>query len=210
MHQQEAVEAVQKEFPKYFEALRQAPRMLVGTQVPAIGKEGTETLRDSQDARDWQEAVKQLLSDEVRDRSTRAMEGSSEMLQVVHQSIELFQNNADLVPGTKQFDKELADQFVKLAKPYELRVEGKLNGYTIPVQPLVEQIRAQLVGTRAAAAAAAAPVAPAAPAKPAAPATAQRPAKPPQAGIPSSAGASSEEESFDALFGTIGLSGFRI
>lgn len=181
--------------------------MLVGQQVPALqGEDGEmETLRDADDAREWQDAVKTLLTDEVRERATREMESNQDIINTVHQSIELFALNKDLVPGTRQFDRVLADRFAAMAKPYELRIEGKLHGYTIPVQPLIEQLRAQL-GRERAAAPAAAPAAPAA--------TRGRPRKqadPPQAGIPSKAGsAGGEEEDFSTLFGTLGLPNFRI
>lgn len=179
-------------------------------EVPSLtGPEGTmETLRDANDAREWQDAVKTLLTDEVRERATVAMEENEGILHTVHQSIELFAHNKDLVPGTRQFDRTLADRFASMAKPYELRVEGKLHGYTIPVQPLIDQLRAQIVRERAAA-----------PPQAAAPAAAagerQRPrsapADPPQAGIGSKAGsASKDEEDFSTLFGTLGLPNFRI
>lgn len=176
----------------------------MGSEVPAIGKEGTEVLRDSADAQDWQEAVKQALADEVRARVDRLMDDDSDILTTLHSSIELFQNNSDLVPRTKQFDKELADRFAKMAKPYELRVEGKLHGYSIPVQPLVEEIRTQIKAERAAKPAAA----PAAqPTQKKASGTARKP----QAGISSKAGNSADpEDDFSTLFGTLGMPDFRI
>ena len=213
MHQETAFTEVETEYPKYFEALRQHPRLLVGMEVPAIGREGMETLRDSADAKEWQEAVKAVLSDEIKSRAEQKAEADAPMMQTIHSSIELFQNNPDLVPGTRQFDKELADQLVKLAKPYELRVEGKLHGYTIPIQPLVAQVRGQIAAGRAAKAASASLAGQAAPGSPATQPAGVRqppPVDPPQAGIPSRAGASSETENFDTLFGTLGLSGFRI
>ena len=129
-----------------------------------------------------------------------------------YDAIELFQNNADMVPGTKQFDRDLADEFARMAKPYELGVEGKMSGYTIPVQPLINQIREQLAARRAKAATPPAAVQEATTATgKAGPASAAKPVPaPPQAGIQAKAGATSEAENFDALFGTIGLSGFRI
>jgi hypothetical protein len=81
-----------------------------------------------------------------------------------------------------------------MAKPYELRVDGKLHGYTIDVQPLIAQLRTQLQSEAKAAPAAAAP---AKPAKPKADA--------PQAGIRSKAGSGAETEDFSTLFGTLGL-----
>ena len=191
---------MREEHTQYFEALEKHPRMLVGAQVPAIGKEGMETLRDANDAREWQEAVKSLLVAEVRDKASKAMDESNEFLTTIHASIELFQNNKDLVPGTKDFDIDLANRFATMATPYELRVDGKLQGYSIPVQPLIEQIRNQLVAERKAKPAAAAPAAPASKPEP----------DPPQAGVPSKAGASSDNEDFSTLFGTIGLPNLKI
>ena len=206
--QGQALEEVQKEFGPYFDQLRQHPRMLVGTQVPALnGKEGEmETLRDAADAREWQEAVKVLLTEEVRERTTVAMEDNKGILDTVHASIELFTSNKDLVPGTRQFDRTLADRFAALAKPYELRVDGKLHGFTIPVQPLIDSVRASLAAERAAARPAAGSPAAAAPAR-----TTGRPADPPQAGIGAKAGSASDgAEDFSTLFGTLGLPNLRI
>lgn len=209
--QAQSLEAVQTEYKSYFDALRQHPRMLVGTEVPSLtGPEGSmETLRDANDAREWQEAVKTLLTEEVRERTTRVLEENKGILDTVHASIELFSKNADLVPGTKQFDKQLADRFAAMAKPYELRVEGKLHGFTIPVQPLIDQLRAQLVAERATA-----PAVPAgAPAAAGAPAGTQpaKTADPPQAGIGTKAGSSSDDaDDFSTLFGTLGLPNLRI
>lgn len=152
--------------------------------------------------------MKGLLVADVRDRASRAMDENSGFLTTLHASIELFQKNTDLVPFTKGFDKDLAERFATLAKPYELRDDkGKLNGYSIPVQPIIDSLRTQLTTERASRPAAPAVGTPAgagaaAPAKPA--------AEPPQAGIVSKAGSSSEAEDFSTLFGTIGLPNFQI
>lgn len=209
MHQTTALDEVKKEYAHYFAALEQHPRLLIGQTVPAIGKEGNETLRDASDAKDWQEAVKSVLVREVQSRAEKSMENDSDFMTTVHSSIEMFQNNHDLVPGSLTFDTDLAKRFVAFAKPYELRVEGKLQGYTIPVQPIIDQLRTQLVAERASSAptAAGAPSSKAAP--PAAEATSAPP--PPQEGIPSKAGTSGDDENdFSALFGTIGLPDLRI
>lgn len=211
---------MQAEYSNYFEAIQQHPRLLIGQQVPSLKGEGMETLRDSADAQEWQEAVKGILVREVQDRAGRRADDVAPMMETLHASVGLFQNNVDLVPGTKQFDKELADRFATYAKAYELRVEGKLQGYNIPVQPLVDQVRTQLVAERAAKAA----TAPAAPAAAAAPTAAQARAaeqarnqvgqfqgEAPQAGIASKAGGSGATgEDFSTLFGTLGLSGLQI
>lgn len=211
---------MQQEYGNYFSAIQQHPRLLVGQKVPSLKGEGEELLRDSADAAEWQEAVKGILMREIQDRAGRRAEDVAPMMETLHASVGLFQNNNDLVPGTKQFDLELANRFAALAKPYELRVEGKLNGYQIPVQPLVDQVRSQLVAERAAKAA----TAPAAPAAAAAPTAAQARAAEqarnqvgqfagdaPQAGIASKAGGSGGAgEDFSTLFGTLGLPGLQI
>ena len=207
---------MQEEHGAYFEALEQHPRLLVGQEVPALDREGMETLSNTQDASEWQDAVKQILVDEVRSRAEAAMDENEGFLSTIHGSIELFQNNTDLIPGTKEFDVDLANRFATMAEPYELRVEDKLQGYSIPVQPIIDSLRKQLVAERArkpdppsapGGAPAGAPAAGAATAAPAAPA---KPADPPQAGIQSKAGNSDNKEDFSALFGTIGLPDLQI
>ena len=189
---------MQGEYSSYFEALRKHPRLLVGVQVPSLtGEDGQmETLRDANDAREWQEAVKSLLTEEVQERAQASMQENSGIITTIHESIELFTKNPDLVPGTPGFNRTLADRFAAMAKPYELRVEGKLHGYTIPVQPLIAQLRDQLKAE----------------AKPAPPPetkeTKPAPKKvdPPQAGIKSKAGSPAEDaEDFTTLFGTLGM-----
>lgn len=210
-YQETALKEVQDEYPKYFETLEQHPFALVGQTVPAIGREGTMVLGSTADARDWQEAVKGILAEEIRGRASKQLDENRQVLNTLHASVELFQRNGDLMPGTTGFDKDLADRFAKAVEPYELRVEGKLHGYTVPVQPIVDALRAQLQGERASA-----PAAPAAPAGGAAPAASApaagggTPADQPQAGIASKAGQSSEQEGFGTLFGTIGLPNFQI
>jgi len=177
--------------------------------VPAIGKEGTETLRDTNDAREWQDAVKQILVEEVKSRAEKAMEDSGDFMTNVHASIELFQNNPDLIPGAKNFDIELANRLTTMLEPYELRVDGKLQGYSIAVQPLLDQIRSGLTAERTAKSAAA-PASPSPEAGAAGGNQGGKQADPPQAGIQSKAGAGSEKEDFSTLFGTIGLSELQI
>lgn len=208
-----AFDEVREEYEKYFEALDVHPRQLVGQTVPKIGDEngGEEVLRDSRDAEEWQAAVKQILTNEVRDRATRLLDDAAPAIDSLHQSIEIFKQNPDMIPGTKQFDRELADRFATLAKPYEIRVEGKLRGYQIPTQPLIAQIRAQLVADRQSrGVSAAATTAAASPAATPAAGRSTAQADQPQAGIPSRAGTGEGKEDFSALFGTIGLPQLRI
>lgn len=198
---------MREEYSEYFDALNKHPRSLVGVEVPSIGKEGNEVLRDTADAREWQDAVKQLLVEEVRGRATTALDEQNDYLTTIHSSIELFQNNADLVPGTKEFDLDLAKRFTDLAEPYELRVDGKLNGYSIAVQPIINSLRSQIVAERAKAPAVAATTAVTAPG---AGASSSPAPDAPQAGIQSKAGSSNDKEDFTTLFGTLGLPNIKI
>ena len=160
-----------------------------------------EVLRDSADAKEWQEAVKTILSKEIQQRADVRGEELNTTFETIHASVDLFKNNPDLIPGTKQFNRGLADSFTKLVKDYEVRNDaGKLIGYAVPVQPLINSLRSQQKATAPAAASAPAPAA-SAPA-PAAPAAA------PQAGIRSNAGSAGGGDSssdFSTLFGTLGL-----
>lgn len=208
---------MQEEHSAYFEALEQHPRTLVGEEVPAIGREGMDRLETTEDAKDWQDAVKTLLVQEVQDRAERAMEENDGFITTMHSSIELFQNNTDLIPGTVEFDVELANRFTALAEPYELRVEDKLQGYSVPVQPIIDHLRKELVAERARSAPPPSPPggAPAgAPAAAGATAPAAAPAKPaadpPQAAVQSKAGNSDSKEDFSTLFGTLGLPDLQI
>lgn len=160
-----------------------------------------ERLRSSEDAREWQEAVKSVLTQEIESRAQQSMGEARQYLETVHGAIDLFKSNRDLIPGTKEFDRGLADAFAEMAKPYEMRVDGKLQGYTIPVQPLIDSLRKQRAGTK----------------PPAAAPTQQRaapkqpPPEPPQAGLESKAGSKSQgQEDFSTLFGTIGLPHLKI
>lgn len=188
----EAFTALKTEYPKYFEAISKHPRSLVGTEVPSTTHDGMEKLRDSADAADWQAAAKQLLAEEAASRVETRRDEMREVFSTVHSSIALFQNNADLIPGTKQFDRELADEFAKAVGDYALRTDGKLIGYSVPVQPIVNAIRSSLVRTRATATPAAAP-------SPQQQRAAEQPRTPagqwdgPQAGLRSQAGSSAPE-----------------
>lgn len=221
------LDEVRTEYAGYFDALAEHPRSLVGREVPKADGSGKETLRDSTDAREWQEQIKLALAAEVKDRVSRRTDEVKPMLNTLHSSVKLFQDNHDLIPGTKQFDFDLASQFTTFAKPYELRVDGKLTGYTIPVQGIIDTLRSQLTTSRAAAAATAGAVgsqtAPAgggvAPPTAQQQRAAEQPRTPagqfhnpdaPQVGLESKAGnAAGEPEDFSTLFGTIGMPNFR-
>lgn len=192
-----AFEEMRQQHARYFEALEVHPRMLVGRQVPSLTGEGTETLKDSRDAGEWQEAVKEILVQEVESQANVWMQDATGFMETLHASVDLFKNNPDLIPGTKGFDRRLADEFAKLAKAYEVRIDGKLHGYSVPVQPLIDSLRAS-AGEKELKAPASAP------------APQRRKPSAPQAGIKSKAPTNSEPEDFSTLFGTIGLPQMRI
>lgn len=157
-----------------------------------------EVLRDAQDARDWQDAIKHVLVAEVNSRVEKRADEVRHVFETVHESIDLFRNNPDLTPGTKQFDRELADKFVAFVSDYAIKSNGKTIGFSVPVQPIINRLRAELAASRAAASAQATqPAAPAQP-TPRQQQAAQQPRTPtgqfdsPQAGITSKAVQSAE------------------
>lgn len=194
--EQQAVEQAEQDYPHYIEMLKLHPLELVGKPVPPIdGSDEDVVFRSAQEVADYQEAVKTILQRELEASVAEKHAESREVLDVVHASIQLFQDNPDIVPGSKSYNKALASEFVKLAEPYALKMNGKLTGYSIPVQGLLNQVRA-----RVNAAAKEAGTTP--PAKKAAAA----PARQPQAGIPAKAGASGEgAEDFSPMWKALGI-----
>ena len=206
-----SIAEIREEFGSYFEAVQQHPRSLVGREVPSITNPGEmETLRDSSDAKDWQEAVKQSLAQEVRDRSDRKADDLRGTMSTLTASIGVFENNPDLIPNTRQFNKALADKVATTLAPYAVKANDKTIGWSIDVQPLIASLRDTMKPAPAPAGTAATPT----PAQQRAAAQARDTVgrfDAPQAGIPSRSGSSSSEgEDFSTLFGTIGLSGLRI
>lgn len=137
--------------PKYFEALAKHPMALVGEEVPSVKGDGkTIVLRDTAEARDWQDATKGLIEAEIAAGIRRKTDEVKPMMSVIQDSILMLQNNSDLIPGTKEYDPELATQFTDVAKAYELRVGDKLYGYQVNVQPLINSLRERLATQRGA------------------------------------------------------------
>ncbi len=192
--QQQAIAEAQENYPHYIEKLQMHPLELVGKELPSIdGSDEPLTFRTPEEVAQWQEAVKVILQREMESSVVDRQNETNEILDVVHSSIQMFQANPDLVPGTKGYNKELAIQFTKLAEPYALRMNGKLTGYSIPVQGLIDRVRAQVSAKPAAAPAST-------PAKPA------PPASKPQAGIPSKAGGGGgKEEDFSPMWKALGI-----
>lgn len=150
--EREAFAEVKKEYSGYFDLLNKHPREAVGDEVPSLTDPNRmETLRDSSDAKDYQEAVKARLTRMVAERARAASDEVRPVMNALHDSVALFQTNPELVPNSKQFDSEIAKQFVAMVKPYELKIEDKIVGYNMNVQPIFEQVKAQVLAARAAA-----------------------------------------------------------
>jgi hypothetical protein len=135
--------------PKYFEALAMHPFRLVGRTVPSMVEGQPDIkLRDTQEARDWQEATAQLFKEEADALVREKQQELQPIMGVLQDSFMLFQNNPDLFPRTTQYDKELADRVMEIGKSYEYRVGGKLIGYHTNMQPIINSIRADLAKSR--------------------------------------------------------------
>jgi hypothetical protein len=178
--------------------------MLVNTEVPNLRGDGNITIRDSAEAKEWQEAANQLMEAEISSRVSAKADESKPMMNILQESVLLFQNNADLVPGTAEFDQDLAERFAEHAKSFEHRINGKLYGYQVPVQNLVNTLRSKLVAERAAAGTQS-PAATASAARQAQAAQQQRDAagqfEAPQAGIPAKAGSGGADgENYDPFW----------
>ena len=190
--QEQALEDAAEDYPHYIERLRMHPLELVGQSLPSIdGSEDDVTFRTAEEVAQWQGAVKAILTREMEASVVAKQAESDEILDVIHGSIQMFQANPDMVPGHSGYNKRLASEFAKLAEPYALRLNGKLTGYSIPVQGLIDRVRAQVNAAPAAKPAA----------KPAAP-----PAAKPQAGLSSRAGASgSGGEDYAPMWKALGI-----
>lgn len=141
-YETQAVYQIQEEYPQYIELLNLHPMELVNQELPTIdGTEGTVLFRTTQEVKDWQDAVKAILQREVRTYVAENRQEYDAVLNTVHDSIQLFQDNPDLIPNSPVFNKQLADEFIKIAEPYSLTLNGKLVGFSIPVQGIINQLR---------------------------------------------------------------------
>jgi hypothetical protein len=136
--------------PKYFEALDKHPYRLVGQKVPGLAPGAPDiTLRDSQEAKDWQEATAQLLKEEADSIVKSRQQEIAPLMGVIQDSVMLFSNNPDLIPNTKQFNPELAKRVMTIAESYQYKINGKLIGFQTNLQPIINSIRADLASSQA-------------------------------------------------------------
>ena len=138
--------------PQIGDILGTTPYLLVGQPVPDLrgGKEPVR-LRDTEEASQYQASLKHVFDSEVKKIVTAKENDVKPIMSVVQDSIQLFENNKDLYPGTAEFDKDLADRFAKVAKSFEVIVNGKLYGWQGNMQPLINELRSELATRRGAA-----------------------------------------------------------
>lgn len=195
-HQQVALEGIREDYGHYIDRLEMHPMELLGVELPPIdGSDKAVSFNTVQDVRDWQEAVQTVLRRDVQARVDALSEEDQDVRSVIQDSIQLFVNNPDLNPKSSGFNKALADEVARIARPYALKMDGKLTGYSIPIQGIVDQVRASQANRATPAAAS--------------PALDKKPAKPaerPQAGVQSRAGTSQEgSNEADIFWGLYGI-----
>lgn len=138
-----------EERPALFQMLQQHPRELIGQDLPALTGTGTERIKDSADAASYQDAWRERVLRELSERVETGQTELREVSQTVHASAKFFQDNKDLIPGAKGFDRELADAFADAVKDYVVRSNEKAIGWSVPVQPIVNALRSQIAARRA-------------------------------------------------------------
>src|SRR5690606_30848239 len=117
-YQSQVVAQFEEEYSHYTDLLDLHPMELVGKEVPPLdGSEQSVVFRTTAEAKEYQDAVKTVLGRMMRSEVEKLREADDEVITVVHNSIELFQSNPDLVPGAKNFNRELADQVMSLVEP---------------------------------------------------------------------------------------------
>ena len=141
--------------PEFIDALGVQPGQLVGNELPSIriGAPKEEKFKplDRQQAKQYQDDLREMIESQVQARAQEKSEELRPMATVIQESFLLFENNPDLIKGTKGYDAELATRFAEIAQSYEVKVGGRVIGYQdINVQPLINSLRADLAKQRGA------------------------------------------------------------
>ncbi|WVX89589.1 hypothetical protein SEA_HITCHHIKER_52 [Microbacterium phage HitchHiker] len=153
---QYAIQTLQEEInPEFIESLQAAPSELVGQEVLSISagaaKDDKITLRTRAEAAEYQQDLNTIVQKEINGIAAERRDAARPMATVIQESFLLFENNPDLVPGTKGFDRELATRFAEIADTYGVKVNGSLIGYKdINTQQLVNTLRKSLEKERGA------------------------------------------------------------
>lgn len=107
-------------------------------------------IRDGQQARDYIEGASKLIERGVEDLVGTKNRELQPLRSVIQESFLLFQNNPDIVEGSKTFDKELATRFASMAQSFAFIHNGQTIGYQGNVQPMLNELRTNLAKERGA------------------------------------------------------------
>jgi len=151
---QQALEEVRGSIdPGFIDVLRKPAYILRGTEVPDIrpgaAANAKITIRDTQEAKDYQEALQHLIEQDIEAKISEKREAIRPLMSVVQESSLVIQNNPDLLPDTKGFDPDLLSRVVRAVKPYEVKnADGKVIGWHGNIQPIINELRAQVIKER--------------------------------------------------------------
>ncbi|QKY80407.1 hypothetical protein SEA_PABST_49 [Microbacterium phage Pabst] len=153
---QAAIQQLQEEInPEFITSLQSTPSELVGQEVLSIraGAPADEkvVLRTRADAAEYLQDLNGIVQKEINGITAERRDAARPIATVIQESFLLFENNPDLIPGTKGYDHELASRFAEIASTYEVKINGKVIGYQdINVQPLINSLRKDLEKQRGA------------------------------------------------------------
>jgi len=152
LRQQAFSEVQQVVDPQFFDIMRLRPTQMVGMEVPSVrpgaAPEERIKLLDSAMARQYQEDIGGMIEDQITDVASRQADSLRPMMSVIQDAIQMLDNNPDLIPGTKGFDPELQKRVIEVGKSYEVRANGKMMGYQVKMQPIINVIRNELAKER--------------------------------------------------------------
>lgn len=149
-----AEEQLNKEIDPIFKTVLETdPYLLVGQSLPSLRPdakpEDKDLMTDSAKAAEYKRALQSLVEAEIKDDVAKREKDVMPMMSVLQESALMFQNNPDLIPNTDKFDQQLAERVARVGKSYELVVNGKVTGYQVNMQPIINELREQLTKERA-------------------------------------------------------------
>lgn len=150
-----------EEYANFIRHIQAAPRDLIGKELPINGDPANMSkIRDEESAVAWQREHQQLLEQTFQELREDYMREHSTERVAVNNALELFSANPDLIPGTTDFNKDLAEGVMKYASKFIVKDEnGRAIGFTVSVNNLISYARQELQ-KRASTSAAPAPVVP--------------------------------------------------
>jgi hypothetical protein len=150
---QAATAEVEADIDKVFlDILNDDPYQLATKSVPDIrpgaANDAKVTLRDSSEAKAYQESLAKLVKAEIDDVVKQKTDQIRPLMSVTQESALLLQSNPDLIPDTDKYDPELAALVYEVGKSYELKVNDKVIGFQVPMQPIINKLRGDLEKSR--------------------------------------------------------------